>query len=69
MLAETRQYLRRWVEQIIVVAAGGFLAAFQATSYDFTKAGLGAALGAALMAVYGFIVKPVGDKDKPNVVG
>lgn len=60
-------YVMRLAEQTAVTALVAFLAAWGASGYSLTRAALVGAAGAALRALYGLLVKPVGDQTQPSV--
>ena len=57
----------RLAEQSAVTALGAFLAAWEASGHSLTRGALGAAAGAALRALYGLLVKRVGDRTQPSI--
>lgn len=64
----TMAFTKRLVEQTVVTAVAAFSAALLASGGALDKAALTGALGAAARAVYGLLVKPVGDVSQPNAV-
>lgn len=61
------KFTMRLIEQVAVAAVIGFLTALEASGYDVSKGGIGAAVGAAIRAVYGAIAQSFGDKSQPSV--
>jgi hypothetical protein len=61
-------YVRRLVEQCFVTAAVAFGTVLLATDGNWDKAAVSLAFGAAVRAVYGVLVKPVGDMSRPDAV-
>lgn len=59
---------KRLVEQVVVTFVGAAVPVLLATHDSFGKAVVVAAIAAGLRAVYGFLVKPVGDSSQPNAV-
>jgi hypothetical protein len=68
MTMEMPKFTKRFFEEVVVLAVGAGASDFIASGFNFTHAGVAAALGAAFRAVYGFVVKPLGDTEKPSVV-
>ncbi len=58
-------YLKRLAELLVVAFIGGAAPVF--LNQGLTKAGLSGAVTAGAMAVYGLLVKGLGDKDRPTV--
>ena len=58
-------YLKRLAELVIVAFLGAAVPVF--TEQGLSKAGLAGAAGAGGMAVYGLLVKGLGDKDRPTI--
>lgn len=61
------RFTKRFFEEAVVTAASAFCADLVASGFDFSHAGIAAAIGAAARALYGVVVKPVGDTKKPSV--
>lgn len=61
------KFTKRFFEEVAVLAVGAGASDLIASGFNFSHAGIAAALGAAFRAVYGFVVKPIGDTQKPSV--
>jgi hypothetical protein len=61
------KFTARFFEEATVTAGAAFLADLCSSGFNFSHAGIAAAIGAAARAVYGFVVKPIGDTEKPSV--
>ncbi|MEU0808640.1 hypothetical protein [Streptomyces sp. NPDC005970] len=64
---KTYAYVMRLAEQTAVTALAAFLTAWGASGYDLSRGALGAAVGAALRALYGVLARPVGDRTQPSI--
>lgn len=62
------RFTKRLVEQTLVAAGAAFLGVLVTSGGEWNKAAVGLALGAAVRAAYGILVKPVGNVDEPNAV-
>ncbi|HKZ21201.1 MAG TPA: hypothetical protein VJQ57_13965 [Acidimicrobiia bacterium] len=60
------QYLKRLVELALVAFLAAAVPVF--TEQGASKAGVSAAVAAGLAAVYGLLVKGLGDKDRPSAL-
>lgn len=60
------QYLKRLVELAVVAFLAAAVPVF--TEQGASKAGVSAAVAAGLAAVYGLLVKGLGDKDRPSAL-
>jgi hypothetical protein len=60
-------FTKRFFEEAVVTAGAAFAADLVASGFDFSHAGIAAAVGAAARALYGVVVKPVGDTEKPSI--
>lgn len=60
------KFTKRFFEEAAVTAASAFLSDLVASGFDFTHAGIAAAVGAAARALYGIVIKPVGDTEVPS---
>lgn len=67
-MADFKQYAKRLVELVVVVGGGAFVATLVQSGGHLDRASVVAAWGAGVAAVYGALVKPVGNVDKPSVV-
>lgn len=60
------KFTKRFAEEAAVSAGAAFCADLVASGFDFSHAGIAAAVGAAVRAVYGLVVKPVNDTEVPS---
>lgn len=59
-------FLKRLGERVLVAFLGGAMAVMVENGFELDKAALGAAVAAGVHAVYGLLVKGVGDSDRPD---
>lgn len=60
-------FLKRLFEEAVVAFLAGATAALAASGGSLDKAALVGALAAGGRAVFGILVKPLGDKDRPSL--
>lgn len=61
-------YVRRLVERTGVAFVTGFCGSFVASGGSWSRAGVVAGVTGGLTAVYGLVIKPVGDSDQPGAL-
>lgn len=67
MVEGLKQYAKRLGELVVVVGGGAFVAALMQFGGKLDRASIAAGLGAATAAVYGILVKPAGDTNRPGI--
>lgn len=60
-------YIVRLFEKVVTTAASGFFAAWTAAGTGYGKAALVAGLAGAFAALYGLVVGPIGDMQRPDL--
>lgn len=59
-------FLKRLGERVLIAFLGGALAVITENGFELDKAAIGAAVAAGVHAVYGVLVKGIGDSDRPD---